>query len=194
MLTAIQVVLTRPRDGRWHVGVLGRAATVTHVFINIRNNRHRETCQESRLKGAGRGVWGAQSAERPASAPVKISRCASSSPASGSVLTARSPELPQICVLCVCLSLSLSKINKRLKVHRVFTRELRLLEEDIRGKDPFLSSWLIRLSLRASLTPVQEFLRPQKAFPSVLVLPFRSCHLCRTPSWRKRPSPCWMRR
>ena len=41
-----------------------------------------------------RGAWGAQSVEfeRPTSAQVVISRLASSSPASGSVLTAQSPE------------------------------------------------------------------------------------------------------
>ena len=38
------------------------------------------------------GAWGAQSVERPTSAEVMISRSVSSSPASGSVLTARSLE------------------------------------------------------------------------------------------------------
>ena len=38
------------------------------------------------------GAWVAQSVERPTSAQVTISRSVSSSPASGSVLTAQSPE------------------------------------------------------------------------------------------------------
>ena len=38
------------------------------------------------------GTWVAQSVKRPASAQVMISRLVSSSPASGSVLTALSPE------------------------------------------------------------------------------------------------------
>ena len=41
---------------------------------------------------ANRGAWVAQSVERPTSAQVMTSRFVSSSPASGSVLTARSPE------------------------------------------------------------------------------------------------------
>ena len=67
-----------------------------------------------------RGAWVAQSVERPTSAQVMISRSVSSSPASGSVLTAWSPLwilrlllaplLPQLCSISV--SLSLSKINK----------------------------------------------------------------------------------
>ena len=48
------------------------------------------------------GAWVAQSVERPTSAQVKISRSVSSSPASGSVLTAQSLELFQI--LCLPLS------------------------------------------------------------------------------------------
>ena len=40
-----------------------------------------------------RGAWVAQSVECPTSAQVMISRSGSSSPTSGSVLTARSPEL-----------------------------------------------------------------------------------------------------
>ena len=65
-----------------------------------------------------RGAWGAQSVEHPTSAQLMISRFVSSSPASGSVPTARSPEpasdsvspslsAPLVIVLCLCLS----KIN-----------------------------------------------------------------------------------
>ena len=39
-----------------------------------------------------RGAWVAQSVERPTSAQVVISQCVNSSPASGSVLTARNLE------------------------------------------------------------------------------------------------------
>ena len=59
-----------------------------------------------------------QSVERPASAQVMISHSVSSSPTSGSVLTARSPE-PASDSVSPCLSapppfmLSVSKINKR---------------------------------------------------------------------------------
>ena len=69
------------------------------------------------------GAWGAQSTGHPTSAQVTISQLVSPSPASGSVPTARSPEpasdsvspsLPPLlpCSCSVCLSLSLSKINK----------------------------------------------------------------------------------
>ena len=67
------------------------------------------------------GAWVAQSVEHPTSAQVMISRFVSSSPASGSVLTAQSLEpasdsvspslsAPPLLMLClsVCLSLSLS--------------------------------------------------------------------------------------
>ena len=63
------------------------------------------------------GIWVAQSVEHPTSAQVMISRSVSSSPVSGSVLTAQSlePASDSVC-LSLCPSpartLSLSKINK----------------------------------------------------------------------------------
>ena len=65
----------------------------------------------------------AQSVKRPTLAQVMISQFVSSSPASGSVLTAQSPErasdsvtpslsAPPLLVLTLSLSLSLSKIKK----------------------------------------------------------------------------------
>ena len=62
-----------------------------------------------------RGAWVAQSVKRPTSAQVVISWSVSSSPASGSVLTARSPEPvsdsvspslsdPPLFMLCLSLS------------------------------------------------------------------------------------------
>ena len=64
------------------------------------------------------GAWVAQSVERPASAQVMISQSVSSSPASGSVLTARSLEpasdsvSPSLCPSPThALSLSVSEIN-----------------------------------------------------------------------------------
>ena len=71
-----------------------------------------------------RGAWVAQSVGRPTLAQVTISRSVSSSPASGSVLTARglepawdsvSPSLSAPPPPTLCLSFSLSKINKHLK-------------------------------------------------------------------------------
>ena len=72
-----------------------------------------------------RGAWEAQSVKRPTSAQVMISRFVSSSPASGSVLTARSLEpasdsvspslsLPLACsrTVSLYLCLFLSNINK----------------------------------------------------------------------------------
>ena len=61
------------------------------------------------------GAWVAQSVERPTSAQVMISRSVGSSTASGSVLTARSPEPvsnsvspslsdPPLFMLCLSLS------------------------------------------------------------------------------------------
>ena len=58
-----------------------------------------------------RGTWVAQPVKRPTSAQVIISRSVSSSPASGSVLTGQSLE-PASDSVSVCLSVSLSKINK----------------------------------------------------------------------------------
>ena len=73
-----------------------------------------------------RGTWGAQSVERPTSAQAVISRFGSSSPASGSVLTAQSLEpasdsvsrslsAPPLLVFFLSVCLSLSKINKKIK-------------------------------------------------------------------------------
>ena len=66
------------------------------------------------------GAWVAQSVKRPTSAQVMISRSVSSSPASGSVLTAQSlapvsdSVSPSLWPSTVhALSLSVSKINKR---------------------------------------------------------------------------------
>ena len=69
------------------------------------------------------GVWVAQSVKCPTSAQVTISQSVSSSPASGSVLTAWSLEPASDSVSSSlsdpppvrALSLSVSKINKRLK-------------------------------------------------------------------------------
>ena len=67
-------------------------------------------------KVTSRGAWGAQSVKRPTSAQVMISQCVSSSPASGSVPTARSlepasdsvsPSLSALlCLHSVCVSVS----------------------------------------------------------------------------------------
>ena len=66
----------------------------------------------------------AQSVEHPTSAQVTIPQLVSSSPASGSVLTAQGLELASDSVtpslsappsLMFCLSVSLSRINKTLK-------------------------------------------------------------------------------
>ena len=70
-----------------------------------------------------RGAWGAQPVKRPTSAQVMISRFVSSSPASGSVLTAQSLEpasdsvspslsAPPLLMLSLARSLSLSLKNK----------------------------------------------------------------------------------
>ena len=74
------------------------------------------------LKLLGRGTWVAQSVEQPTSAQVMISQSVSSSPASGSVLTAQSlepaldsvsPSLSAPPLLSNTHTLSLSKINKK---------------------------------------------------------------------------------
>ena len=68
-----------------------------------------------------RGAWVAQLVKHPTSAQVMISWFVGLSPASGSVLTARSlepalgsvsPSLSTPLPLKVCLSLSVSKVNK----------------------------------------------------------------------------------
>ena len=68
--------------------------------------------------GQDRGAWVAQSVKRPTSTQVMISRSVSWSPASGSVLTARSlelasdsvsPSLPVPPPLTLCLSKIINK-------------------------------------------------------------------------------------
>ena len=75
-----------------------------------------QRCRVDLERTRGWGTWAAQSVERPTSAQVTISRSMSSSPASGSVLTAQSlepvsdsvsPSLSAPLPLMLCLSLSL---------------------------------------------------------------------------------------
>ena len=93
---------------------------------HLRSKRMSEVNENQWKIKKGGGTWVAQSVERPTSAWVMISRLVSSSPASGSVLTAQSlePALDSVSLslslslslsmpLPTCaLSLSLSKINK----------------------------------------------------------------------------------
>ena len=81
----------------------------------------RQMVQVAHLTLYERGVWVAQWVEHPTSAQVTISPFVSSSPASGSVLTTRSPDPASDSVSpslsappCLC-SVSLSKINKHKK-------------------------------------------------------------------------------
>ena len=79
---------------------------------------HCEQMNLSKDKQRSQGAWGAQSVERPTSAQVMISRLASSSPASRSVLTSQGLELLPILRLPPSLplthshSVSFSKISK----------------------------------------------------------------------------------
>ena len=80
----------------------------------------RLVCEKRKSSRKKRSAWGAQSVERPTWAQVKISRIVGSSPASGSVLTAQTPELLRILRLplslplpCLCsVSLCVSITNK----------------------------------------------------------------------------------
>ena len=84
-----------------------------------------------------RGTWVAPSADRPTSAQVMVSQFLGSSPVLGSVLTAQSlqpasdsasPSLSAPSPLVLCLSLSLSKINKtffKIKKKKVLLWHLR---------------------------------------------------------------------
>ena len=79
-----------------------------------------------------RGTWVAQSVKRPTSAQVMISRSVSSSPASGSVLTARSLEpvsdsvSPSLLLPCSC-SVSVSKIN----VKKIFLKRKKSIHDNM---------------------------------------------------------------
>ena len=85
--------------------------------------RQREESWHSKLLDP-RGTWVAQSVERLTSAQVTTSRFVSSSPASGSVLTARnlepasdsvSPSLSAPPLLMLCVSLSQKYVKKHLR-------------------------------------------------------------------------------
>ena len=82
--------------------------------ITCQHGDHSSYCAVH-LKAAERGAWVAHSVELPTSAQVMISRSVSSSPASGSVLTAQSlepasdsvsPSLSDPPPFTLCLSLS----------------------------------------------------------------------------------------
>ena len=87
---------------------------ITYNFTqNLFNN-----CKEHYHTYMWQGAWVAQSVKRPALAQVMISHFMSSSPASGSVLTAQSlepasdslsPSLSSFSPLTVCLSVCLSQ-------------------------------------------------------------------------------------
>ena len=95
----------------------------------ISGNTPTATQASSPLNFCRRGAWVAQPVERPTSAQVMISRFVSSSPTSGSVLTAREPgarfrrcvppslPLPHLCAssLSHTYTHSLSKINIKIK-------------------------------------------------------------------------------
>ena len=83
----------------------------SHGYLKPHGKEHLQ------LKGRlSKGAWVAQSVKRPTSAQVMISQFVGSSPATGSVLTARSLEpvsdsvspslsVPPLLMLSVCLSL-----------------------------------------------------------------------------------------
>ena len=63
-----------------------------HLSVGLNTGRVRTEIHKIHLKHQSRGAWVAQSVKRPTSAQVTISHSVSSSPASGSVLTAQSLE------------------------------------------------------------------------------------------------------
>ena len=73
--------------------LLGDSGLGIQVSLSLRQEPISSRGKEAFLiLKSSRGAWVAQSVERPTSAQVMISRSVSSSPASGSVLTARSLE------------------------------------------------------------------------------------------------------
>ena len=105
------------------INILADISLGARAFISVgqipksRGQVNRHVC----FKCQERGVWVAQSVKRPTSAQLVISRFVGSSPASGSVLTARSlepasdsvsPSLSAPPLLVLCLSLTLSKISQ----------------------------------------------------------------------------------
>ena len=95
---------------------------VAPLMLNLLLNARTIVTEKVQIRrSASWGTWVAQSVEHPTSAQVMISRSVSSSPELGSVLTAQglepawdsvSPSLSVPPLLMLCLSLSLSKINK----------------------------------------------------------------------------------
>ena len=109
-----------PPQGMWCIG-LDVPLTAVPASAKPKNKNKRGKTKERHLLRMDAGYGGArvaQSVKRPTSAQVTISRSVSSSPASGSVLTARSlepasdsvsPSLSAPPLLVLCLSLSLSQ-------------------------------------------------------------------------------------
>ena len=114
-------VLTILMDIWWYVIAILNCISLT--TYNVKHLIYTYLLSVYLYKSVCWGAWVAQSVEDPASAQIMISRFVSSSPASGSVLTAQSLEpvsdsvspslsAPSPLVLSLPLSLSLSKINK----------------------------------------------------------------------------------
>ena len=109
----------RRRNGTRGVGI-AQVSVLSTLFhgSGIAPSKYQETLAKIDkliLKLIRRGAWVAQSVERPASTQVMISQSVSSSPATGSVLIARSlesaldsvsPSLSNPPLLMLCLSLS----------------------------------------------------------------------------------------
>ena len=130
-----------------------------------------------------RGTWVAQSVKRPTSAQVMILRFVSSSPASGSVLTAQSLEptsdsvspplsAPPPLTLCLSSSLSLSKINIKKKKDTQSNLVTCSAVPSRRGKNHvlFLLSSSHRYKGLTSLESVRNFFvcRPGSSDPKVM--------------------------
>ena len=90
LLVGIWVVSTCSHYGESHMNTQGQSSVWTGALASLAE--HWEWSCWVTYKNAFRGAWVAELVERLTSAPVMISRVVGSSPASGSVLTARSLE------------------------------------------------------------------------------------------------------
>ena len=137
----------------------------------------------SKEKASCWGAWVAQSVERPTSAQVIISWFVSSSPASGSVLTAGSLEpasdsvsplsAPPLLVLCI----SLSKINKCKKKKKKKRKRIKRKRKSIlQGKGDFRNSLevgflAVPFTHCVALDKILSLSEPVSSFSKMAVIP-----------------------
>ena len=157
--------------------------------------------QQVLFKNILRGAWVAQSVKRPTSAQVMISRSVSSSPASGSVLTAQSlepvsdsvsPSLSDPPPFMLCLCLKINKRLKKIKKKKIHFHCRRLKSQTVAStlsSESWLSiSWIFILIWKRRQEELVLWASLHRSIPNTLIL-INLYKLVIQTLWEHSPSP-----